>query len=327
MMRHKALVVGFGFMGAVHAGNLVNSPDWELAGIVDPRPGDIFENLQNIGNLGKLDLPVAAFRRVPVFQELAAAIAATGAECAILAVPLAQHVPLTRAALQAGLHCLLEKPFAPTEAEGRMLLGLAQSVKRTLMVAHCVRFDPVWQYLAESIRSGRYGAVRRLECRRMAGEPAWGGWRDPEIRRASGGALFDMTIHDLDFVRSLGEIAACEVWSQQREFRELRLRWQDSAAQIRVNGGFLHQGSAFSAEYLAEFESATLRYHSFQPRRVHVGTGQGAETLEFPGCGYANELAYFGECLDRNKPPVRCRPEESLEAIALCRKIQETGEV
>lgn len=35
-MKQRVLVIGFGFMGQTHAGNLLKNPNAELAGIVDP---------------------------------------------------------------------------------------------------------------------------------------------------------------------------------------------------------------------------------------------------------------------------------------------------
>ena len=40
MRKLKILIVGFGFMGQTHAGNILQDPEAELAGIVDCNPPD-----------------------------------------------------------------------------------------------------------------------------------------------------------------------------------------------------------------------------------------------------------------------------------------------
>jgi hypothetical protein len=36
------------------------------------------------------------------------------------------------------------------------------------------------------------------------------------------------------------------------------------------------------------------------------------------GDGFYNEIDYFAQCMNQNRPPVECLPESSLQTIQLC---------
>ena len=179
----KIAVIGFGFMGVVHAKNVINSGNLELCGIVDNRPGDIFAGLDKTGNQGALDLPLERLKRIPVFKTLEECVEKTHPDAVSICVPLFMHYEMAKKALTCGLDVLLEKPFCPEVAQCRELIALAEAKQRILMVAHCLRFVPQYELLAQCIRDERYGKLRWLSSSRMTGEPTWGVWQNPEIKK------------------------------------------------------------------------------------------------------------------------------------------------
>lgn len=109
------------------------------------------------------------------------------------------HVDLAIAALKAGKHVLVEKPVATSSAEVRRLAAVAATAGRVCMPAMVMRFWPEWTWLRDAIRAGTYGRVLSASFQRMGSAPQWTDfYRD--INR-SGGALFDLHIHDTDFIR------------------------------------------------------------------------------------------------------------------------------
>ena len=64
--------------------------------------------------------------RERVFGSLEQALEQVAADAALVVVPLAAHAPVTREALEAGLHVLVEKPFTETLEEARALERLAR---------------------------------------------------------------------------------------------------------------------------------------------------------------------------------------------------------
>ena len=71
------------------------------------------------------------------------------------------HVPLTRAAAQAGKHVLCEKPMALTAAELETLRPYAHKVH--LREAFMVRFHPQWNAVRERLRQGAIGELRFIQ--------------------------------------------------------------------------------------------------------------------------------------------------------------------
>jgi predicted dehydrogenase len=99
-----------------------------------------------------LDLPE---RRV--FGALEEALEVVAAEAALVVVPLAAHALVTRHALEAGLHVLVEKPFAETLEEARALERLAQDRGRVLMVNQNYRWFPAPACARRLVHDGALG--------------------------------------------------------------------------------------------------------------------------------------------------------------------------
>ncbi|MBN2641345.1 MAG: Gfo/Idh/MocA family oxidoreductase [Victivallales bacterium] len=321
-MKKKMVVIGFGFMGAVHAKNILENERLELCAIIDNRDS-IFEEIEKTGNHGELGLPIDRLKKVPVYKTLEECVSKEQPDAVSICVPLFLHYELTRKALEFGLDVLLEKPFCPTPEQCDELIALAKVKGRILMVAHCVRFSPAWQFLSECIRDKRYGELKLLNASRMSGEPAWGAWQDEKIKKTCGGSLFDLLIHDIDFVIScFGKPEGIELNLNVDEYWEFELKYHEQLAKVSIKGGFLHRHTTFTSEYVATFDKGSVRYSSLQPEFIYTGTDAGSEIIEVKGDGYANELDYFAGCIEAHKPPIKCLPEEARTAIDICRKIK-----
>ena len=101
-----------------------------------------------------LDLP-----RKRVFGALEEALERVAAEAALVVVPLAAHAPVTRHALEAGLHVLVEKPFTETLEEARALERLAQERGRVLMVNQNYRWFPAPALARRLVHDGALGQL------------------------------------------------------------------------------------------------------------------------------------------------------------------------
>jgi predicted dehydrogenase len=92
-----------------------------------------------------------------VFASLEAALARVSADAALVVVPLAAHAALTRQALEAGLHVLVEKPFTETLEQARALADLADRRQRVLMVNQNYRWFPAPALARRLLRKGALG--------------------------------------------------------------------------------------------------------------------------------------------------------------------------
>jgi predicted dehydrogenase len=75
----------------------------------------------------------------------------------VSATPEQVHYPMTRDALEAGKHVLLEKPFALELSEADELTALAKSKNLKLSIAYSQRFNPKYAYVKQSIDNGTLG--------------------------------------------------------------------------------------------------------------------------------------------------------------------------
>ena len=74
--------------------------------------------------------------------------------------PADSHLALAGECLRAGKDCFVEKPLAPSVAEGRALADIERQAGRMLQVGHIFRFHPVTEALRQRLAAGGLGAVR-----------------------------------------------------------------------------------------------------------------------------------------------------------------------
>jgi scyllo-inositol 2-dehydrogenase (NADP+) len=121
-------------------------------------------------------------------------------DLAVVATPNRTHVPLAEAALRAGLAVVVDKPLAPTAAEGRRLAQLAEEVGLPLAVFHNRRWDGDFLTLRRLLGQQALGEVLRFESRfeRWRPEIRAGAWRELAAPEEAGGVLFDLGSHLID---------------------------------------------------------------------------------------------------------------------------------
>lgn len=177
-----------------------------------------------------------------------------------ITTPTDTHVPLALAALAAGKHVLVEKPVALTSAEVARLGAAARESDRLVMPALCIRFWPGWSWLKQAITQGGYGALQSLSLWRLSARPDWNDafYRDPT---RSGGALFDLHLHDTDLVRwCLGEPDGVSTRGHS-DHVSTHYHYEAGPAHVLAEGGWNHApGFPFTMGYRALFEDATAEY-------------------------------------------------------------------
>src|SRR3989440_3662101 len=178
--------------------------------------------VQAVGYVDKDPYSLDAFREESgvaarqCFESLKEAIEATVPEAVLNTTALAGHAPVTRAALDAGLHVLVEKPFAATLGAAHQLVDVAAKSGLVLMVSQNYRYFPAPRAIAEFVRAAPLGKLHEvsIDFRRysMAG-PSGRGRHHLEEQPL----LVDMSIHHFDLLRlilsSEPERIYCEAWN------------------------------------------------------------------------------------------------------------------
>lgn len=116
----------------------------------------------------------------------------------VIATPNDTHFDLARAALEAGKHVVVDKPFTVTAAEAAELIDLARSVRRLVTVFQNRRWDGDFLTVRHLIQQKALGTLTSFESRfdRYRDEARPGAWR--ESGRPGSGLLYDLGSHLVD---------------------------------------------------------------------------------------------------------------------------------
>lgn len=118
-------------------------------------------------------------------------------ELIVIASPNESHAPLARAALEAGKHVVVDKPFTLDTAEADALIALAEHRDRRLSVFQNRRWDNDFLTVRRLVEDGRLGEVAYFETRFDRFRPEIkAGWRETEV--PGSGVLYDLGAHLID---------------------------------------------------------------------------------------------------------------------------------
>jgi len=196
----RVAVIGFGFMGITHALNILKNKDLKLVAVVDKDPSLIEDRIKaREGNIATGNLNAGDLASVHIYTDLDKCLNSEDLDAVNICTHVNLHYPMAKKALLKDKHVFLEKPFCFDINEGEELISLAEKRKKILMVGHVVRFMPPYQKLKQWIDSKEFGKLKFLSLSRFTGLPAWGQWKEKSTSVVSGGALFDLVLHDIDF--------------------------------------------------------------------------------------------------------------------------------
>jgi predicted dehydrogenase len=171
----------------------------------------VLPNVAGVEVVAWVDTNARALATLPAdrcFTALDDAFAATDADAVLATVAINAHTPVAIAALRAGKHLLLEKPFAPTFREAREILRLAEQRGLILSIAQNYRFIPAVVRAAELVHEGTLGPVNSVRV--DFGKP-----RDPFPRTGDAidwAVLVQMAIHHFDVMRFVLGQEPVRVW-------------------------------------------------------------------------------------------------------------------
>lgn len=128
-------------------------------------------------------------------DDYAAVLANESIDAVYIATPIGTHHVLTRDALVAGKHVLVEKPIAMTAEQAADLFAIAASKNCFLMEAMWTKFNPAFKRLIEEINNGLIGEPRSIRAGFSVPWPEDESARwDPSL---GGGALLDQGVYPL----------------------------------------------------------------------------------------------------------------------------------
>jgi predicted dehydrogenase len=182
-------ILGAGGMGNVHATQYRKMPDVELRFFdVDAEKSKAFQAKWGASMAGSAD---ELIRSVDVVD---------------VCLPTDLHLDLGLRAIAEGRAVFMEKPMARTLEQCSRLVEASSKARVPFMPGQVVRFFPEFRRAKEIVASGGIGTPAAARTRRGGAAPKGAdGWFMDHKR--SGGVLFDLAIHDFDWLRwTLGEV-------------------------------------------------------------------------------------------------------------------------
>jgi predicted dehydrogenase len=315
-------IVGLGFMGrthlaayrAAHAAGFAN----RIVGLCDTAPPGPRPRAR--GNLEQAGAdPFAGLADVPRHAAIEALLADEAVELVSVCTPTHTHVPLALAALAAGKHVLLEKPVALRARDVARLAAAAARARRTCMPAMCMRFWPGWDWLKARVADRSFGRVRSAVFRRLGSPPAWSRGFYGDAAK-SGGALFDLHVHDADFVRHCFGAPASVVSTGSLDHVTTLYRYPRGPEHVVAEGGWNHTpGFPFFMGFTVVFERATAQFALGRETLLTLARDGETEPVPLPaGTGYDGEVRHVLAVLAG-----RVRPRATVrEAVGLVRMLE-----
>ncbi len=183
-------LIGMGNIGRHHAGYLLEGKvsRCELRAVCSTSPDK---------------LALYRDRGLAVFGDAGELIRSGTVDAVLIATPHYQHTTQGIAALEAGLHVMVEKPISAHKADAERLLACAAArPKQVLAGMFQLRVEPRYARLRELITSGQLGRLQRVswlitDWFRTDAYYASGGWR-ATWRGEGGGVLLNQCLHNLD---------------------------------------------------------------------------------------------------------------------------------
>ena len=208
MNRVRVGIIGMGNIGKHHAGYLLDRKvaRCELTALASTSP----QKLDSYGAKG-----------LAIFGSGEALLRSGQCDAVVIATPHYQHTTLGIAALESGLHVMVEKPISAHKADAERLLAARRRFPKLVLGAMFqLRVEPRYTRIRTLIQSGDLGPLVRInwiitDWFRTEAYYASGGWR-ATWKGEGGGVLLNQCLHQLDTLQWL-----CGMPSRVRGFCQL----------------------------------------------------------------------------------------------------------
>jgi predicted dehydrogenase len=320
--RIRLLQVGLGDWGRDWAWRVIpDVEDIDVVGYVDSNPAAL--------DLLRKALPASKDLQ---FESLHEAIAATRPEAILITATLPSHAPIASTAIEAGLHVLVEKPFAPGVAVAEELVRAAAAANLVLMVSQNYRFFPAARIAKRLVEESVLGEPYEIaiDFRRYSASSPNGPVRHHQDAQP---LLVDMSIHHFDLLRFIlnrePHRIFCETWNPE---------WSVfagpsvAAATVKIGdvvvsyrGSWLSAGpiTPWAGEWRMEFERGEIFWTSraddgaLADRVVVRRRGRRAQSLRLPEMRVDRwaTLTEFASSIREGREP-ECSGRENLGTLA-----------
>jgi predicted dehydrogenase len=171
-----------------HLPALLKDNDWELAAVCEP----LKERREWICRF---------YPDLPAFESYEAFLKYPSLEAVLITTPPATHFSLSVKALDAGLHAMVEKPFALNVEDGKKLLEASQRNQRQLQVGFNRRFNCYYSELKKKLSLISHDHIKSISSKLVINPKNWNAVTDFYGKDSEGGGVFDdVASHQIDLM-------------------------------------------------------------------------------------------------------------------------------
>jgi len=232
--------------------------------------------------------PLESYQPLKTFQDPKDLFESGEIDAAIIATPHYQHTSLGIAALEAGLHLMVEKPISAHKADAERLIAAAQQrPKQVFGGMFQLRTEPRYARIKQLIDAGELGEIVRMswiitDWYRTEAYYASGGWR-ATWKGEGGGVLLNQCLHNLDVIAwLLGMPARVRSFCQLGRFHNIEVEDNVTAYLEYPNGATgVFITSSGEAPGTNRFELAGTRGKVVLENNVLTFTRNETDMIEF----------------------------------------------
>ena len=326
-------VIGSGFIGCTHATAINNSTRLNLVAIADVNE-----------QAGK---KAAEEHQCKWYADAEEMLKNEQIDIVDVCLPTFLHEQFVLLAAKYKKNVICEKPIALSLESFDRMVNATKEAGVKFMVAQVIRFWPEYVDIKKHYDAGEFGEIKMVYANRLAQHPTWTTWhKDPS---KSGGGLFDLHLHDIDFVRyifgpaksiyAMGWQSETGCWNHVVSNIEFK-----NGVKAVVEGAFdMTENFPFNMYFRIVGDGRAVEYNlsaglnledvaSAKRQEVLFATGKEPEFAQVnqDEDAYQTELEYFADCVENDREIAEVplsQSREVLEMILAIQKSLETGEI
>lgn len=308
---YRVGVIGVGHLGQHHARNFAQIDGAKLVYVADTVEAQAKKIASSWGAIATTD-----------YRDMIGKVDAVS-----IVTPTVTHFEIAKTMLEAGIHCLVEKPICNTVADASMLSQIASNKNLILQVGHIEHFNVAVQKFKEYLTNPLF-----IECHRL-------GPFDPRVKDV--GVVLDLMIHDIDIIKRIVnspivsiDATGVAILTDKEDIANVRIKFQSGCiANItcsRVTPKPMRKLRVFqdNAYISLDYKRQTMEIHKRFKREGTLRPGESRYYIKSIKKRVARaeplrlELEHFLDCIRQGRVP-QTTGLQAMEALDIVIKITE----
>jgi predicted dehydrogenase len=270
-----------------------------------------------------------------------AVIAHPEVEAVLVLTSMNEHGPLTKVALEAGRHVLVEKPLATSLEQAAEIVLLSQASPGLLVCAPHVVLSPTFRAVHAAARSGEIGRLLNARARYGWAGPDWSEW----FYRPGGGSLFDLGVYNVTSLcalfgpaRRVTAMVGVAIPERVVNGRAIQVEAEDNA-QVLLDFGEGRFASVTTGFTMQKYRSPAIELYGSEGTIQLLGDDWAPEGWELwrneeaswrffpesdPQWQWTEGLRHLVDCVESGRPTIS-RPQHAFHALEIMLAAQAAG--